>query len=182
MNYFTRERYLALQQRGDDAMDAADAVWADAVERYDAYVQTIRPEMPESVRELIDGFYLHDARVLSMGRRGDIFVISLQLDVPPNELLTITYTLADAPVIQQELLPWATAGAAPAWLYEELELICQGERSHFVHSILFSNGWEVRLPFRDVHLATAYPTFPYPRTLKPVTPVSAFQSTGDTVP
>ena len=52
--------------------------------------------MPESVRELVDGFFLHDARVLSMGRRGDTFVISLQLDVPPNELLTVTYTLTGA--------------------------------------------------------------------------------------
>ena len=59
-------------------------------------MQSIRAEMPESVRELVDGFFLHDARVLSMGRRGDTFVISLQLDVPPNELLTVTYTLTGA--------------------------------------------------------------------------------------
>jgi len=163
MNYFTRERYLALQAHGDEAMDAADAAWAEAVARYDAYLQTIRPEMPETVRELVDGFYLHDARVLSMGRRGDTFVISLQLDAPPKELLTITYTLAGAPDIKQELFPWATPGAAPAWLYEEIELVREGPQSHFVHSILFSNGWEVRLPFREVRVATAYPTFPAPR-------------------
>jgi hypothetical protein len=168
MNHFTRERYLALQDRDNDAMDAADAAWEEAVARYQAYLQTVRPEMPESVRELLDGFYLHDARVLSIGRRGETFVISLQLDVPPNELLTITYHLAGAPDIKQELFPWATGAAAPEWLYEEIELVRQGDRSHFVHSILFSNGWEVRLPFREVGLATAYPTFPYPRTPKPV--------------
>src|SRR5262245_28328114 len=115
MNYFTRERYLALQERGEDARDAADAAWDEAVERYDAYLQTIRPEMSESVRELLDGFYLQDARVLSMGRRGDMFVISVQLNVPPNELLTITYTLVSAPEIKQELFPWSSAGATPAW-------------------------------------------------------------------
>jgi len=168
MNYFTRERYLALQERGDEAMDAADAAWAEAAERYDAYLPSIRPEMPEPVRELVDGFYLHDARLLSMGRRGDTFVISLQLDAPPNELLTITYGLAGAPEIKQDLFPWATSAAAPAWLYEEIELVRDGERQHFVHSILFSNGWEVRLPFRQVQVSTAYPTFPYPRTAKPV--------------
>ena len=113
MNYFTRDRYLALQDRGDDAMDAADAAWDEAVARYDAYLQTIRPEMPESVRELLDVFYLHDARVLSMGRRGDTFVISVQLDVPPNELLTITYSLAGTPEIKQERFPWAAATATP---------------------------------------------------------------------
>jgi hypothetical protein len=169
MNYFTRDRYLALQDRGHDAMDAADAAWDQAVARYDAYLQTIRAEMPEAVRELLDGFYLHDARVLSMGRRGDTFVISLQLDAPPNELLTITYRLAGTPDITQELFPWASAAATPEWLYEEIELIREGNQSHYVHSILFSNGWEVRLPFREVDLATAYPTFPYPRTPQPVT-------------
>ena len=56
MNYFTRQRYLALQERGDDAMHAADAAWDEAVQHYDAYVQSIRAEMPESVRELVDGF------------------------------------------------------------------------------------------------------------------------------
>lgn len=167
MNYFTRERYLALQAQGDDAMDAADAAWADAVAHYDAYLQTIRPEMAEAVRELVDGFYLHDARVLSMGRRGDTFVISLQLDVPPKELLTITYTLAGAADIKQDLFPWAKAGAAPVWLYEEIELAGEDEGRHFVHSILFSNGWELRLPFRAVHLATAYPTYPAPRIPEP---------------
>ena len=35
MNYFTRQRYLALQERGDDAMDTADAAWDEAVARYE---------------------------------------------------------------------------------------------------------------------------------------------------
>lgn len=144
--------------------------------RYDAYLQTIRPEMPESVRELLDGFYLHDARVLSMGRRGDTFVISLQLDAPPNELLTITYSLAGTPEIKQDLFPWASAAAAPAWLYEEIELVREGDQRSFVHTILFSNGWEVRLPFRDVSLSTVYPTFPFPRSAKPVPQSPAPQS------
>ncbi len=173
MNYFTRKRYLALQERGEDAMDTADAAWDGAVGQYEAYLQTIRPELPEAIRELLDGFCLHDARVLSMGRRGDTFVVSLQLDVPPNELLTITYRLAGDPDIRQQLFPWATAGAAPAWLYDEIELVRDGDRGHFVHTILFSNGWEVRLPFREVHLATAYPTFPSPRTPHPVPPATA---------
>jgi hypothetical protein len=38
MKYFTRQRYLALQERGEDAMDAADAAWGEAVERYEAHL------------------------------------------------------------------------------------------------------------------------------------------------
>ena len=163
MKYFTRERYLAQQNFDQAAMDAADADWEDAVERYDAYLQTIRPDMPESVRQLLDGFYLHDARVLSMGQRGETFVISLQLDVPPNELLTITYTLAGQPEVKKE--PFlAGETLPPEWLYEEIERVQAGNQKHFVHSILFSNGWEARLPFQDVHLTTAIPMFPPPRS------------------
>ncbi|HJT78235.1 MAG TPA: hypothetical protein VJ739_13610 [Gemmataceae bacterium] len=177
MKYFTRERYLALQERGEEARDAADAAWDEAVGQYETYLGTIRPEMPEAVRELLDGFCLHDARVLSMGRRGDTFMISVQLDVPPNELLTITYSLAGAPEIKQQPFPWATAGAAPAWLHDEIELVREGGGGQFVHAILFSNGWEVRLPFREVQLATAYPTFPSPHAPKPVPQAPAPQST-----
>ena len=68
-------------------MDAADTAWEEAVERYEAYLQTIRPDLPASVRQLLDGFYLHDANVLSMGRQGNTFIIVLQLDVPPHDLL-----------------------------------------------------------------------------------------------
>jgi hypothetical protein len=166
MRYFTRDRYLALQNFQEEAMDAADADWEAAVAAYEAYLQTIRPEMSETVRQLLDGFYLHDARVLSMGQRGDSFVISLQLDVPPNDLLTITYTLAGPPEVNKETFPWVTDAYTVDWLYEEVELIHQGDRKHFVHSILFSNGWEIRLPFRDVQTTTAFPLLPHPRYVK----------------
>ena len=176
MNYFTRERYLALQERDDDAMDAADAAWATVADQYDAYVRTIRPELPEAVRQLLEGFYLHDARVLSMGQRGDTFVITLQLDVPPNELLTITYSLAGTPEIRTDRFPWAAPAETPHWLYEEIELVHDGNERRFAHSILFSNGWEVRLPFRAVDMATAYPMFPAPHTPAQVSQASTPRS------
>jgi hypothetical protein len=166
MNYFTRDRYLAMQKFQEGAMDAADADWERAVNGYETYLQTVRAEMPEPVRQLLDGFYLHDARVLSMGQRGETFVISLQLDVPPNDLLTITYTLAGPPEVKKEAFPWAGDASTVRWLYEELELIREGDRRHFVHSLLFSNGWEVRLPFREVQTATAFPLLPHPRSVK----------------
>ncbi len=162
MNYFTRERYLALQNSAETAMERADANWEHAVDDYDAYLQSIRPEMPEPVRQLVDGFYLRDARVLSVGQRGDTFVISVQLDVPPNELLTITYTLAGPAEINKELFPWADPAGVVDWQYEELELVRTGDRPHFIHAILFGNGWEARIPFRAVHLATAFPLLPLP--------------------
>src|SRR5271168_4984830 len=103
MKYFTKdliERYGCMDNEA--VFLAADAEWEAALERYAAYLQTIRPDMPESVRRLDEDFCLHDARVLSMGQRGDTFVISLQLDTPAKELLTITYTIAGSPEINKE--------------------------------------------------------------------------------
>ncbi|HBI46440.1 MAG TPA: hypothetical protein DDY78_26845 [Planctomycetales bacterium] len=165
MKYFTRERYLAFQNFDDAAMDAADDEWENATDRYEAYLQTIRPDMPESVRQLEDGFYFHDARVLSMGRRDETFVISLQLDVPPNELLTITYALAGSPEVNKEPFADGKDTPSPWWLYEEIEQVGAGDRKHFVHSILFSNGWEISLPFSDVQVSRAEPVYPLPGTV-----------------
>jgi hypothetical protein len=83
---------------------------------------------------------------------------------------------AGASEINQKLFPWETPGATLFWLYEEIERVGQGEQSHFVHSILFSNGWEARLPFREVRLTTAEPTFPLPRTPQFLRSTSASQS------
>jgi hypothetical protein len=164
MKYFTYQRFQALQDTDGSAMDAADAAWQAAVEQYDAYLQTVRPDLPGPVQRLLDGFYYHDARVLSLGQRGDVFVISLQLDVPPNELLTLSYVLAGPPDLRQHSDPGPAGDGAPLWQYEELEVVGEGSGRHFVHSILFDNGWELRLPFRDVQLATTDPIFPRPRT------------------
>src|SRR5271170_2961477 len=110
MKYFTQQRSQALQNFDGPAMDAADADWEAAVEQYDGYLQTIRPDLPEPVLRLLDGFYYHDARVLSLGRRDDVFVISLQLDVPPNELLTLSYALAGPPELREHPTPRRARG------------------------------------------------------------------------
>ncbi len=160
MNYFTPERYHALQNFDEAAMNAADADWEEAAERYNAYLDTILPELPEPVRQLLQGFYLHDANVLSMGQREDVFVIVLQLDVPPHDLLTITYTLAEPPLILQGVLPPEDCSPQPGWMHEELEMVCNGTDKTYLHSVLLSNGWELRLAFREVKMATAYPYYP----------------------
>ena len=163
MKYFTPDLYIRLQDREPDAMDAADAAWSDAAERYDSYLQTILPELPPAVRQLLEGYYLHDAEVLSAGRQGDTFVFLLQLDVPPNDLLSITYTLTAEPRIDRSALPAEHCSSRMSWQYEELEACGQGEGQHYRHAILFSNGWEIQVPFRDVQLATVQPIYPCPR-------------------
>jgi hypothetical protein len=43
--------------------------------------------------------------------------------------------------------------------YDELGLVRDGDEKVFTQSILFSNGWEVRLTFRDVRFVLATPLF-----------------------
>jgi len=69
MKYFTPERYKRLQATGMQDMDAADADWEIAVTEYERHLETIRSDLPESVRHLLDDFSLHDAEVFFMGRK-----------------------------------------------------------------------------------------------------------------
>jgi hypothetical protein len=163
MKYFTPELYIRIQDCEPEAMDTADAAWTDASERYDDYLQTVLPELPSAVRQLLEGYYLHDAEVLSVGRQGDTFVILLQLDVPPNDLLSITYTLAAEPRIERSALPPEHRSLRMTWQYEELEVCGSGEARHYRHAILFSNGWEIQIPFHEVRLATVKPIYPCPQ-------------------
>jgi hypothetical protein len=140
-------------------MDAADAAWSEAADHYDHYLQTILPELPPAIRQLIEGYYLHDAEVLSAGRQGDTFVLQLQLDVPPKDLLSITYTLTAEPLIDCSALPVEHRSSRMTWQYEELEVCGQGDDRHYRHTILFSNGWEIQIPFREVRLATVQPIY-----------------------
>jgi hypothetical protein len=48
-----------------------------------------------------------------------------------------------------------------------MELVRQGNQMQFLHSMLFSNGWEAEIPFREVGLATALAMFPQPARPKP---------------
>jgi hypothetical protein len=48
------------------------------------------------------------------------------------------------------------------WLHDELELTATAPAA-YLHSILLSNGWEVRLPFKDVRVEQAHALIPAPR-------------------
>jgi len=165
MKYFTKDLLERYGSQDDAVANSADAEWETAIDRYEAYLQTIRPDMPESLRQLEDGFCFHDARILSMGRRDDTFVISLQLDMPPNELVTIIYILSGAPEINKEPFADGKDTPLPWWLYEEIEQVGTDDGKHFVYSILFSNGWEITLPFREVQVSLAEPVYPLPGTV-----------------
>ncbi len=120
--------------------------------------------MPPGLRQRVDRYYLHDAVIRGMGQRGRSFVIVLQLDTPPQSLLLFTYELVEDPVIDQAgLAPEnCSTGGFVDWQYDEIERV-EGEPPTWAQSILFGNGWEVRLHFRDVRIEEVQALLPMPR-------------------
>jgi hypothetical protein len=171
MKYFTPD-LLARGLTGDEScLDQQEQLWDEAGNRYVAYLETVRPAFPSGLRQLDEGYYLHDAVVFGMGQRAGSFVIVLQLDTPPNSLVMLTYDLVGSPTIAYDALP---AGLRSPhyhveWQYDEIDQL-PGEPPTWRQSILLSNGWEVQLQFRDVLVQEAQAVLPVPR---PVAAVSA---------
>jgi hypothetical protein len=44
---------------------------------------------------------------------------------------------------------------------DEFDVVQVGDRTYCTHSVLFSNGWEVRVPFHDVQVTLAQPIYPW---------------------
>src|SRR5215469_602785 len=120
--------------------------------------------MPSGLRHLDESFYLHDAVDCDMGRQPNSFVLTLQLDTPPHSLLTIAYDLVEEATINHAALPMELrfGGQSVLWQYDEIERV-SGEPPTWKHSILFSNGWEVQLHFREVRVQELQSLIPAPR-------------------
>lgn len=185
MKFFTPE---LLTRFGSDDPAIAEAAEAELEVQADEYLQAlgkIEQELPPRFRDLLDRYYLHDARVLSAAgfsvtdaevlvtsfrnetsfgnghhegreRRAPTYGLHLQLDVAPKELLVLQYrsVLLEA-LIRHDLVgddcPYIE------WLHDEVELVPSAVGRAFRHSILFTNGWELRLTFQDFDFAVLRP-------------------------
>jgi hypothetical protein len=161
MNYFTLDLITRCGSSDDAVADAAAAEWEATLARYNRHVDALLPRMPPGLRAL-EGLLLHDARVLSMSRSGDRFVIVLRKDIPPRDVVTLIYQLEGEPLIDREALPVDEQASVMELMYNELDLLEEGGKTLCTESILFSNGWEVHLRFRDVEVVFAEPIYPVP--------------------
>jgi hypothetical protein len=160
MKFFTPQLMERFGSSDPEISDQATAQWQATSDRYDAYLTQVEPDLPKGIRRIQDNYSLHDAVVFGMGQQESCFVIILRLGTPLQEFLILTYDLVMEPEIQRDVLPSKHRCAARVeWMYDEVEpdpekpLAC-------AQSILFSNGWEVRLRFRDVHVQQMQPVLP----------------------
>ncbi len=177
MKHFTRELIEMGRSRDPAILDRQEALWDAACERYFDQLDALKGELPSGLRRLVEGYYLHDAVVRGMGQQGKTFVIHLQLDTPPQSLLTLTYELVEEPGIDREVLgpEYRGQGGQVEWRHDEIER-GEGTAPTWRQSILFSNGWEVGLHFRDVTVQEVAALIPAPRNGQSVLSTEAVRS------
>src|SRR5436853_7129831 len=117
MKYFTPELIVMGQSEDDQVLGEQEQLWDEAADRYVSYLDSVRPSFPPGLRQIDESYYLHDAIIQGMGRRGHSFVIILQLDTPPQSILTFTYDLVEDPTIRKDALPAEASGTGTvvAW-------------------------------------------------------------------
>ena len=67
MKFFSRDLYARLNSSREEEVDEATARWEEAVSGYEAYLETVREEMPSHVRTLTDTYH-HDAEFVPYRR------------------------------------------------------------------------------------------------------------------
>jgi uncharacterized protein DUF4085 len=167
MRYFTPDLIDRFGSSDSAVANAADEEWEALNEQYESYLRQIEPQLPAHVREFND-LRLHDARVYSVARHGDQLLLVLHKDIPPRDLVILRYTLTEEPFIDREALPAPHRSPVMDFLYDEFELIQGGEQPEYAQAILFGNGWEMRLRFRDVKVIRAEPLYSVPSAVQAV--------------
>jgi hypothetical protein len=162
MKYFTPDLIVRGQSREDTVLNEVEALWDDNCECYAAYVRSIADHLPPGLRHRIDNYYLHDAVVRGMGQRGNSFVIMVQLDTPPQSIVTFTYDLLSEPEIRKETLPpELCSGPSVYWLYDEIEMV-PGQPPSWHQTVLLSNGWQITFHLRDIGVQEVEALIPAP--------------------
>ena len=164
MKYFTPELIAAYGSDDPATWGEATVRWDTACEQYNTALSTLKPSFPPGLRRIEESYSLHDAVIRSMGRRAGALVIVLQLDPPPQHLLTLTYDLVEEPIIRRDVLPtdYRSTGDHIDWQYDEIEKASEQPLT-WRQLVLLSNGWELVLHFRDIRVEEIQALIPLPR-------------------
>jgi hypothetical protein len=147
MKYFTPVLLQGLASPNDDVADRAHEEWERALARWKRRWPKIKPAFPVAVQRFKEsGLCLHDARVLSLAKNGETLVMVLEREPPAQDVVLLTFTLAEDPVIDTEAVSGHGDGRVVTWLYEEWDL---DRRQRCWFEVLLSNGWSLRLCFTE---------------------------------
>src|SRR5260370_28472583 len=123
MRYFTPELLERSASLDDDVADAAEHEWERAIAQAKRRWRKIAKAFPKSVQRFdAQCVCLHDARVLSMARQGNTFVVIAQREPPAQDLVLLTFTIDADPVIEPDAAPRHGDGLAVSCVYEERDV------------------------------------------------------------
>jgi hypothetical protein len=159
MKYFTRDLYRRCQSRDEAVLDAACTDWERANEGYEQHMQALEAQFPSHLREFT-ALLLHDARVLSIGREKNRLHMVLHKDIPPRDLVLLDYELEVEPMVEPFTDAPGDWSEPTDFQFDEVDFVIEGGRALYCQSIVFGNGWLMRLRFWDVRVTLAHPVFP----------------------
>ena len=159
MRFFTRDLYRRCRSSDEAVLNAACEQWEQANEAYDRQLAAIEPEFPPHLREFA-ALLLHDAKVQSIARQGNQLIVVLHKDIPPNDLVILCYELNGQPVVEAFADTPADWSRPTTFQFDELDLVLGEKEKIYSQSIVFGNGWLMRLGFRDVRVTVAQSMYP----------------------
>lgn len=185
MKYYTPELLERFASDDEQIALAAQDELEHQAEQYAQHVKSVVVKLPPRFRELQERFYLHDARLLRpsfpwlpakngptnsdklreiiedmhASTRADAersLMLPLELDAPPKGIVVLHYRGVR---LENMSLNTRRQSRSPdlLWRHDEIELVRAGKIVEFLHSILFSDGLELRIQFADFDFATLKP-------------------------
>jgi hypothetical protein len=162
MQYLKPEILARCRSLDDDVSEAADDEWEQAVARYNADLDAIRPTLPAGARALLASCSLHDARILSIieARRRPRLSLLIQLEgrpTRPGPLMELQYILARTS--RHPGFSLVVSGQPEKDLqdkgriqYDEFGKVADDLVAVFSHSLLLKGGVEVQIRFIDLRV------------------------------
>jgi hypothetical protein len=159
MKFFTPDLYRRCRSRDEAVLDAATQEWEQANERYEQHIKALEAGMPSHLIEF-SSLLLHDARVQAIARGAGKLVMVLHKDIPPRDLVILDYALEGEPVVEPFVEAVGDWTRQTDFQFDELDIVEGSDPPLYTQSIVFGNGWLLRLRFRDVRVVVAEPVFP----------------------
>jgi hypothetical protein len=158
MKFFTAELYQRTRSTDEATLNVAEDEWEAALERYEQHLHAIEPVLPDHIRSFNE-LLLHDATIRSIARERHRLIMILRKDVPPRDLVILTYELEGEPVLLPFVHDPRDWSAPTAVNFDEFDVAHQNDRTQYTQEIVFGNGWLLQLRFHDVQVTLANPLY-----------------------